>query len=148
MYMHFVWLGLMVFFILLETYTVSMTSVWFAAGALVALAVSLLGLPVWLQLVVFLVVSGVLLGLLRPLVKKHFTPKVTATNVDSIIGSTGVVTAAIDNVMAVGTVKLGAMEWTARSTENQTIPAGTLVQVDKIEGVKVFVSPAQVTASL
>ena len=140
MYMHFVWLGLMVFFILLETYTVSMTSVWFAAGSLGALVLSLLGLPIWLQLVVFLVVSGVLLSLLRPLVKKHFTPRVTATNVDSVIGAKGKVTEAIDNVTSVGQVKLGALPWSARSTDGSKISEGALVQVDRIEGVKVYVS--------
>ena len=85
---------------------------------------------------------------LRPLVKKYVTPKVTATNVDSIVGSTGLVTAAIDNVSASGQVKLGAMEWTARSTSGQPIPVGTLVKVDKIEGVKAFVSPAEVPANV
>ena len=90
----------------------------------------------------------VLLALLRPLVKRYVTPRITATNVDSVIGSTGLVTAAIDNVSAVGQVKLGAMEWTARSTSGQPIPAGTLVKVDRIEGVKAFVSPAEVPANV
>ena len=45
-----------------------------------------------------------------------------------------------------GKIKLGAMEWTARSTSGKTIPAGTLVTVDKVEGVKVLVTPAQVDA--
>ena len=88
--------------------------------------------------------SAALLLALRPLVKKYLTPKLTATNVDSVVGSTGLVTAAIDNVSATGQVKLGAMEWTARSTSGQPIPVGTLVKVDRIEGVKAFVSPAEV----
>ena len=89
-----------------------------------------------------------LLALLRPLVKRYVTPRITATNVDSVIGSTGLVTTAIDNVSAVGQVKLGAMEWTARSTSGQPIAVGTRVRVDKIEGVKVYVSPAEVPANV
>ena len=93
-------------------------------------------------------VSAGLLLALRPLAKKYLSPKLTATNVDSVVGSTGLVTAAIDNVSAAGQVKLGAMEWTARSTSGQPIPVGTRVKVDKIEGVKVYVSPSEVPANV
>ena len=82
-----------------------------------------------------------MLALLRPLARKHFTPKLVKTNVYSVIGSAGLVTAAIDNVAAKGQVKLGGMEWTARSTDGKKIPVGTLVKVDRIEGVKAIVSP-------
>lgn len=143
-----VWLVLMVVFLAAEASTVSMVSLWFAAGALIALLTALAGGPVWLQTLLFLAVSAGLLLALRPLVKKYLSPKLTATNVDSVVGSTGLVTAAIDNVSAVGQVKLGAMEWTARSTSGQPIPAGTLVKVDRIEGVKAFVSPAEVPANV
>ena len=143
-----VWLLLLVVFLAAEAATVSMVSLWFAVSALVALLVALLGGPGWLQGALFLVISAVLLALLRPLVKRYVTPRITATNVDSVIGSTGLVTTAIDNVSAVGQVKLGAMEWTARSTSGQPIPVGTRVRVDKIEGVKVYVSPAEVPANV
>ena len=143
-----VWLALMAAFLMAEASTVSMVSLWFAAGSLIALLTALAGGPGWLQITLFLAVSAGLLLALRPLVKKYVTPKVTATNVDSVVGSTGLVTAAIDNVSAAGQVKLGAMEWTARSTSGQPIPVGTLVKVDKIEGVKAFVSPAEVPANV
>lgn len=143
-----IWLVLLVLFLLTEAATVTMVSLWFAVSALAALIVSLLGGPVWLQTLLFLVVSAVLLALLRPLVRKYVTPKVTATNVDSVVGSTGLVTASIDNVTAAGQVKLGAMEWTARSTSGAPIPEGTLVKVDRIEGVKVFVSPVEIPAKV
>ena len=143
-----VWLALMAAFLMAEASTVSMVSLWFAAGSLIALLTALAGGPGWLQITLFLVVSAGLLLALRPLVKTYVTPKVTATNVDSVVGSTGLVTAAIDNVSSAGQVKLGAMEWTARSTSGQPIPVGTLVKVDKIEGVKAFVSPAEVPANV
>ena len=143
-----VWLVLMVVFLAAEASTVSMVSLWFAAGALIALLTALAGGPAWLQTLLFLAVSAGLLLALRPLVKKYLSPKLTATNVDSVVGSTGLVTAAIDNVSAVGQVKLGAMEWTARSTSGQPIPVGTLVKVDRIEGVKAFVSSAEVPANV
>ena len=142
------WLVLMVVFLAAEASTVSMVSLWFAAGSLIALLTALAGGPAWLQTLLFLAVSTGLLLALRPLAKKYLAPKVTATNVDSVVGSTGLVTAAIDNVSASGQVKLGAMEWTARSTSGQPIPVGALVKVDRIEGVKAFVSLAEVPANI
>lgn len=141
-----IWLVLMIVFLMAEASTVTMVSLWFAVGSLAAMVISLLHGAVWLQAAAFLVVSAVLLALLRPLVRKHVTPKLTRTNIDSVIGSTGLVTVAIDNIAAVGQVKLGAMEWTARSSSGAPIAEGTLIRVDRIEGVKVFVSPAEVSA--
>ena len=71
-------------------------------------------------------------------------PKITATNVDSMVGTQGYVTEDIDNVAAHGHVKLGGMEWTARSTTGDPIGKDTLVRVDRIEGVKAFVTPVEV----
>ena len=143
-----IWLILLVVFLMAEASTVTLISLWFAAGALAAMAAALLGGSTLLQIIVFLFVSAVLLTALRPLLKKFITPKLTRTNVDSVIGSTGRVTVAIDNVAAEGQVKLGAMYWTARSSSGDPIAEGQLVTVDRIEGVKVFVSPAEVTANL
>ena len=143
-----IWLVLMVAFLIAEGATVVMVSRWFAVGALGAMVASLLGAPVWLQVSLFLVVSALLLAALRPMIRKHFTPKLSKTNVDAIVGSKGYVTADIDNISATGTVKLGSMEWTARSTAGTIIPKGTLVQVDKIEGVKAFVTAVKVEAEV
>ena len=140
----FVWLGLVILFLIAEGATVSLVSLWFAAGAVVAMFAALLGAGVWLQTGLFLVVSGALLLMLRPIVRRYLVPKITATNVDSLVGATGLVTVAIDNVTASGQVKLGAMEWTARSTTGENIPQGTLIRVDRIEGVKVYVTPVNV----
>ena len=144
----FIWLGLMVLFIAMEVFTGGLVSVWFAVGALVSVIVSMLGGGILLQVIFFLVVSGVLLGLLRPFVRRCFTPKITATNVDSLVGTVGIVTEDVDNVASVGRVKLGAMTWTARSTNHSPIPAGTKVRVDRIEGVKALVSPVEEKAAL
>ena len=143
-----IWLILMVVFLMVEGATVSLVSSWFAVGSLVALIASLLSAPVWLQVTLFLLVSCTALAMLRPLVRKYITPKVVKTNVDAIVGKQGPVTAPIDNVAATGQIKLGAMEWSARSTSGEPIAVGTLVKVDRIEGVKVFVSPVEVRVNL
>ena len=144
-----IWASLIVVFLIVEAACpIHLVSLWFAAGALVAAIAAWLGGPIWLQVTLFVLVSGALLACLWPLVRKYLNPKVTATNIDSVIGSTGLVTVAIDNVAAEGQVKLVAMVWTARSTTGSMIPTGTMVRVDRIEGVKVFVSPAEVTANV
>lgn len=143
-----VWLALLVVFLWMEASTVTVISMWFAAGALVAMVASLLGAQLWLQLVLFMSVSGLFLLLLRPLVRKHFTPKLVRTNVDAVVGKEGIVTERIDNLREHGTVKLGGMTWTARSTADTPIPEGTQIRVDRIEGVKVYVSPAEEKVSI
>jgi len=136
-----VWLGLMVVFLFIEAETVSLTTAWFACGALVAMVLSLFSLPLWLQIAAFFVVSAILLALLRPMVKKHMIPKLTKTNVDALVDAQAVVLADIDNIAATGQIKLGGMEWTARSTDGAPIAAGTQVKIDRIQGVTAYVTP-------
>ena len=144
-----VWFVLMLGFLIVEAAcAVHLVSIWFAAGSLVAMLIAFLKGPMWLQVMLFIVVSCALLVLFLPLVKKFLNPARTKTNVDAIIGSQGYVTADIDNLAAVGQVKLGAMEWTARSTDGEIIPKGTLVKVDRIEGVKAFVSKVKETVEI
>ena len=140
------WLIAMVIFAAMELMTVSLVSIWFAVGALGAIVVALLGGGLMLQVTVFLALAIVLLLSLRSVVRKHLSPRITKTNIDSVIGATGIVLSPVDNIAALGQVQVNGVEWSARSTDGAQIPAGTLVRVDKIEGVKVFVSPAEVSA--
>ena len=144
-----IWFLLMVGFVVAEAVCpFHLVSVWFATGALAATIASLLGAQLWLQITLFFVVSVALLFALWPLTKKVLRPEVTPTNVDSLIGSEGYVTAPVDNRSGVGQIKLNGMEWTARSTTGAPIEAGTLVKVDRIEGVKAFVTPVEEPAKV
>ena len=140
----FLWFALLVVFIWAEAATVNMVSAWFAIGSLASLITALLGGKMWLQVVIFLAVSGVMLALLRPVAKKYFTPKLTRTNVDALAGKTCLCVTAIDNLEGVGQVKIGDVEWSARSATGEPIPAGTEVRIDRVEGVKVYVTPVTV----
>ena len=140
------WLGAFVVFLAIETGTLGLVSIWFAAGALAALLVTWLGGMFWLQVVVFLVVSCATLAGLRPLVRKYIEPKLVATNADSLIGTVAYLSGDVDNIKACGEVILGGVPWCARSTSGDPIPAGTLVRVDRIEGVRLYVTPVEVTA--
>ena len=143
------WFALLLVFLVIEaSCPIHLVSIWFAAGSLVALIASFLGAPLWLEIVLFLVVSSVMVVLFWPFIKKFLNPKLEKTNVEAIVGTQGYVTADIDNLTATGQVKLGAMEWTARSTSGHPIPKGTLIKVDRIEGVKAFVSKVEVSATV
>lgn len=131
------WLAALIVFAVGEALTVGLTSIWFAVGALGALAVS--GAPIAVQIVVFLALSGLSLALVRPLAKKLLAPQYIRTNADRVIGKTAVVTEAIDNLKGTGLVSVAGQAWTARSEHDLVLPPGREVRVVRIEGVKVFV---------
>ena len=133
------WLIILVVLALAEAATINLVSIWFAAGALTALLVSLFCQNFWIQLVVFLFVSTLCLALVRPLAQKKFTPHLRPTNLDLLLGQYGVVTEDIDNLAATGQVKVDGQIWTARNEVEEPIPAGSIVQVLRIEGVKIIV---------
>ncbi|HIR85065.1 MAG TPA: NfeD family protein [Candidatus Galloscillospira excrementavium] len=140
-----VWLVLLIVFAVGEAVTVGLTSIWFAAGALGALITSTLTENLLIQIIVFLALSFVTLLLVRPLARKYFIPRRVATNADRILGQEGIVTEDIDNLEAKGQVKVSGTVWSARSQRDEVpIPAGTRVRILRIEGVKVFVAPAEV----
>ena len=142
------WLIAMVIFMAAEAMTVSLVSIWFALGALGAIVVALIGGGLALQVTVFLVLAIALLLSLRSVVRKHFSPRITKTNIDSVIGTTGVVITPVNNIAALGQIQVNGVEWSARSSDNSHIPAGVLVRVDRIEGVKVYVSPVKEEAAV
>ena len=135
-----IWVIIIATCIFAEIATLGLTTIWFAGGAGVALVVSIVGGGIWVQIIVFIIVSVVLMFLVRPYAKKRFNSKRTATNVDSILGQTGIVIDEINNLMSKGLVKIGGQEWTARSMDSgETIGPGEEVVVERIEGVKVIV---------
>lgn len=135
-----VWLALLILFAFLEAVTVGLVSVWFAAGALVALLATFFTENIWLQIFLFLAVSVIAMAVLRPLARKYVLPTVTPTNADRVIGRQAVVTEAIDNLNGKGAVVVFGVAWTARSENGSLIPEGTTVTVNRIEGVKLFVT--------
>lgn len=137
------WLIAAAVFIILEMMTMGLTTVWFAGGSLVGALIAGLSLPLWIQIVGFIVVSVILLILTRPLAMKYLNSKTVKTNVDSLIGEICIVTETIDNLKAKGQVTIKGQVWTARSISNDIIlQKETKVKVDRISGVKLIVKPA------
>jgi membrane protein implicated in regulation of membrane protease activity len=135
----YTWLGLMLVLIIIEASTVSLTTIWLAAGSLVAFILALFNLPLWFQILAFLAVSAVLLIFTRPIAVKYLRIGNTKTNVNALIGATGIVIMDITQY-ATGQVKLKGQIWTAVSKSGVPILKDTEVVVDAIEGVKLVVS--------
>ena len=135
-----IWLIVLVVCLVVEISTLGLTSIWFAGGALLALLIAMIAGPLWLQVLVFLVTSIVLLIFTRPIAAKYFNKNREKTNVNSKIGKQAIVTVTIDNLKGEGQIVTEGMEWTARSLDSTMIEEGSVVTIEKIEGVKAVVS--------
>ena len=135
-----IWLVLLVLLIAIEVGTMGLTTIWFAGGALIAVILAALGLPSYVQIAAFLVISLVLLIFTRPIAMKYFNKDRVKTNAEGMVGKKAVVTAAIDNLAATGQVSVNGMEWSARATEDgNKIIEGAIVTIVAISGVKLIV---------
>ncbi len=139
MNMTYIWLGLVIVFAVFEAATAGLTSIWFAAGALFAMIAAVLGAGIWMQIIVFIAVSAVLLVFVRQIAYKFITPKIEATNADALIGKIGIVTEKIDNDVGCGEVKVDGKAWSARSFDNNIVEVNAKVEIVKIEGVKLII---------
>lgn len=134
-----IWLAALVILLLAEALTLGLTTIWFAGGALIALIAALVGANIWVQLGIFLAVSLLLLIFTRPAALRYMNKSTLKTNVDSLTGEVGVVSERIDNLEATGKVKLNDVFWTARSEDGTVIEEGAVVEISRVEGVKLIV---------
>lgn len=138
------WMVILILCIVIEVLTLGLTTIWFAAGALVAIFAALLYAPIFVQVILFLLVSLTLLFFTRPIAVKYFNRDRVKTNVESMVGRQAIVIGEIDNVQATGQVTVSGQEWSARSWDDKVrIPAGAVVVVVAISGVKLIVRTEQ-----
>jgi membrane protein implicated in regulation of membrane protease activity len=139
-----VWLVLVLVFFIAELISLGLTSIWFAAGALVAGIAAMFGAPIWLQCVLFILVTTATLASTRKLAKRFLDNRLEKTNAESLIGKTSVVIETIDNEKGTGKIKIRDIEWSARSVdETQVISSGTKIMIRDIQGVRCMVEPVQ-----
>ncbi len=134
------WLIIIIVFTCVELSTVTLTSIWFAAGALAALLVAMFNGGIGVQLVVFLVISLACLFLTRPWAKKFLNAKRVSTNADRAVGEEVRVAERVSNLDRTGRATVLGQEWTVRTEDDDTIiEKGELVRVVRISGVKLIV---------
>ena len=138
--MLYVWIAVLVMAVVVEAVTRDFVAIWFFPAALVSLILSLFDVPVWLQILLFVLVGLALVIATRPLCRKFLTVKRERTNAESLIGKICIVTEEIRNIDEVGEVKVGGLCWSARAEdEERVIAVGEHVEIVEIKGVKLIV---------
>jgi membrane protein implicated in regulation of membrane protease activity len=139
--MWIVWLVAALVFGLGEMHTGGLYLLPFAVGAGLAAAVSLLGVGIPLSAILFVASSGVVVGALRPVARRHRRlPPPIRTGAAALVGKPAVVLERIANEEGVGCVRIdGGEVWTARSYDDEEIQPGERVEVVEIRGATALV---------
>ena len=145
---HWIWLGLTILLVIIEAFTLGLTTIWFAIGALVTIFISFLPIMFEFQFLIFLAISGALLFFTRPIAIKKFKIGRVKTNVDSLAGKSALVLKQITEFDS-GEVKISGLIWTARLDEGSTLTLaeGVKCEVVRIEGAHAIVRPFTSDAS-
>ena len=141
-YMLYIWIGFFILSVIVEANTMNLIAVWFMPGTLAAAILALLSVPVWIQVLVWLVITVAVFASTWRLSARLRRPRVHPTNADRVIGQSAVVTESISDRTQTGQVRVMGQIWSARTDDTaDEIPTGTEVRVLRIEGVKLVVSP-------
>ena len=138
-------MALVVIFAVIEICTLGLTTVWFAIAALAMVFLSLLKIPLSVQILIFLGISAALLIFTRPLAVKKLKMGREKTNVDSLVGKQALVLRTITEFEK-GEVKVSGQIWSARTENNTEITEGTKCEVLRVEGVQLIVRPLEVSS--
>ena len=139
------WLILFIILLVIEIFTMGLTTIWFAGGALLALLMAFIGFGLPVQIIVFVLASGILLVMTRPVAVKYFNMERQKTNAESLIGRQAVVLEDVDTLRAAGLVEVNGQEWSAKTDEpDGFIPKDSVVSIEGIQGVKLIVKAKEV----
>ena len=138
--LNLIWLILFVVLLVIELFTVGLTTIWFAIGSLAAFLADLLGAGLLLQIIIFLAVSCILLTFTRPWAARHVNRRRIRTNYESEIGKIILITEKVDNLNQTGKSTVDGQEWTVRSQNDEDVlEPGDKARVVDISGVKLIV---------
>ena len=125
-----IWLGIVALFLVIEAATVGLTTIWFAGGALIAAIAAWIGAGEAVQWILFIAVSLVLLIFTRPVAVRYMNKDVEKTNVERLMGQKAVVIQEIDNLNQTGLIRVGDVEWMARTkSDDVQIPEKAVVVI-------------------
>ena len=135
-------------FFIVEIATTGFLIFWLGIASIIAMLVSFLTENIIIQTVVFVISSCILIPLTKPLADKFISKKTVPTNSYSLINKRGIVIVDINPIEAVGQVKVNGEIWSAKTEDGTNISKGTEIEVIKIDGVKLIVSPIKVNSVL
>lgn len=138
------WFLVLAALVFIEAISADLLTVWFMPATVVCIILAALKYSFSIQVIVFFVLSAIFVVLSKTVFRKHIVRKRNSkTNIDLIVGETGVVQEEINNIASVGLVKVKSQLWTARSNDDLVkFKIGEHVQVVGIEGVKLICKKA------
>ena len=141
--MTYFWLAVVVAAIAAEAMTADLVAIWFMPAALISMILALVDVPLWIQIVAFIVLVAVFLVLSKTFLRKYLKKRPQeSTNADALLGQTAIVTEELNNLAQSGAVRVNGLEWSARSADDAiTVEKGQLVVVREISGVKLICEP-------
>lgn len=139
-YAPILWAVVLIAAIVIETQTMDMITIWFMPSALIAMILGMLEVEFWVQCLVFVLLTTVLLILSKTLFKTFFKKQAPIrTNVDALLGQEAIILETVNNRTGEGTAKLNGCVWSVRAEdENEILSEGEVVVVKEIRGVKLI----------
>jgi membrane protein implicated in regulation of membrane protease activity len=137
------WLIIILVCIFAEIHTNAFLAVFIGAGAIVPFFLSLASVPFALQAILWLVISGILIGALRPAAMHRFHRRgvtdLAAPSKSSMTNLTGFVEDTVGDEGHPGRVKIKGESWRAVTDAKEAIPDGVQIVVRKTFGTTLWV---------
>lgn len=119
-------------FLIAELVTTALVSIWFVPSAIVAAIISVWIDSVWIQILIFLILSAAFFIIFKNVYKKHIQPKDVGSIENMLVGKKAV---AVEEIGAShGKVTVGDVYWKAVSASGETIPANDTVIITDVKG--------------
>lgn len=134
-----IWIVIGIVLIIAEIFTPGFFLASIGLGAIVAGVVAFASDSIIIQLLVFAAASALSLIFLRPVITRLSSKDKEKSGAEAIIGSEGLVLEEIDNLEGKGRVKVNGQDWKAKSMQGTVIAKDTVIIVEKIEGVTLYV---------
>lgn len=129
-----IWLALLIVFVVIEAFTLALTTVWAAIAALPMIFIAKAGCPLKWQVLIFVVLTLALIVITRPLVMKKLKLGKNKTNVNTLVGQEVLIIKPITQFeKGEGKAKNGVV-WTCQSENGEEISAESVCQIKAVEG--------------
>ncbi|WP_404291354.1 NfeD family protein [Glutamicibacter arilaitensis] len=138
-----IWLALFLLLAIIEMISLDLYFIMLGVGALGGVGVALFNGPIWLQVVVFCLMSLLMIFLVRPVAIIHLkkSPEGFRTNIERLIGQDALILEPTSRLS--GSAKIAGETWTARAEANAaTMSPGSYAVVNRIEGATAYLTPA------
>lgn len=139
--MEYWWLIIVIFLIFVEVETVNLTTIWFVVSGIASLLLSIFMDNLFLETIVFVIGGIVLMLTTKPLLQKYLKPKCVKTNIDRIIGMTGIALEDITDMT--GEVKVDGKVWGAYTDAKEAIHKNDKVEILEIKSTRLKVKKVE-----